>query len=86
MAFKEQDKFIIEKIKGAKGMPHRRCFIEAGHFSQENQPLRIKINAFASHFRHLNVYSVKISKMKPEDLNNLAEHFFEKCPTEAQTG
>ena len=36
MAFKEQDKFIIEKIKGAKGMPHRR--IEAGHFSQENQP------------------------------------------------
>ena len=36
MAFKEQDKFIIEKIKGARGMPHRR--IEAGHFSQENQP------------------------------------------------
>ena len=36
MAFKEQDKYIIEKIKGAEGMPHRR--INAGHFSQENQP------------------------------------------------
>ena len=22
--------------------------------------------------------------MKPEDLNTLAEHFFEKCPTEAR--
>ena len=28
--------YIIEKIAGAKGMNHRR--IEAGHFSQENQP------------------------------------------------
>ena len=36
MAFKEQDKYIIEKIKGAEGMPHRR--INAGHFSQENKP------------------------------------------------
>ena len=32
----------------------------------------------------MSVYGVKISKMKPEDLNNLAEHFFEKCPTEAR--
>ena len=35
MAFKDQDKFIIKKER-SKGMPHRR--IEAGHFSQENQP------------------------------------------------
>ena len=35
-SFREQDKYIIEKIAGAKGMNHRR--IEAGHFSQENQP------------------------------------------------
>ena len=35
-SFRDQDKYIIEKIAGAKGMNHRR--IEAGHFSQENQP------------------------------------------------
>ena len=36
MSFRDQDKYIIEKIPGAKGLNHR--WIEAGHFSQENQP------------------------------------------------
>jgi hypothetical protein len=36
MSFRDQDKYIIEKISGAKGMNHQR--INAGHFSQENQP------------------------------------------------
>ena len=36
MSFRDQDKYIIEKIAGAKGMNHQR--INAGHFSQENQP------------------------------------------------
>ena len=35
-SFKGGDKYIIEKIAGAKGMNHQR--INAGHFSQENQP------------------------------------------------
>ncbi|MAC03941.1 MAG: haloalkane dehalogenase [Gammaproteobacteria bacterium] len=35
-SFKGQDKFFIEKIPGAKGMNHQQ--IDAGHFSQENQP------------------------------------------------
>ena len=35
-SFRGGDKFIIEKIAGAKGMNHLR--INAGHFSQENQP------------------------------------------------
>ena len=35
-SFRGGDKFIIEKIAGAKGMNHQR--INAGHFSQENQP------------------------------------------------
>ena len=34
--FRGGDKYIIEKIAGAKGMNHQR--INAGHFSQENQP------------------------------------------------
>ena len=36
MSFRDQDKYIIEKIPGAKGLNHR--WIKAGHFSQENQP------------------------------------------------
>lgn len=36
LSFRDQDKYIIEKIAGAKDMGHQR--IEAGHFSQENQP------------------------------------------------
>jgi haloalkane dehalogenase len=35
-SFRGGDKYIIEKIAGAKGMNHQR--INAGHFSQENQP------------------------------------------------
>jgi haloalkane dehalogenase len=35
-SFRGGDKYIIEKITGAKGMNHQR--INAGHFSQENQP------------------------------------------------
>ena len=38
-SFKGGDKYIIEKIAGAKGMNHQR--INAGHFSQENQPTLI---------------------------------------------
>tara|TARA_Y100000022_G_scaffold104318_1_gene90075 strand:+ start:2448 stop:3335 length:888 start_codon:yes stop_codon:yes gene_type:complete len=38
-SFKDGDKYIIEKIAGAKGMNHQR--INAGHFSQENQPTLI---------------------------------------------
>ena len=36
MAFIGGEKFFIEKIPGAKDMHHR--IIDAGHFSQENQP------------------------------------------------
>ena len=36
MSFRDQDKYIIEKIPGAKGLNLR--WIKAGHFSQENQP------------------------------------------------
>jgi haloalkane dehalogenase len=35
-AFLGQEKFFIDKIPGAKDMPH--CIISAGHFSQEDQP------------------------------------------------
>ena len=35
-AFLGQEKFFIDKIPGAKNMPHR--IISAGHFSQEDQP------------------------------------------------
>ena len=34
--FAGQEKFILEKIPGAKGLKHRN--IRAGHFSQEDQP------------------------------------------------
>ncbi len=36
MAFIGGEKFFIEKIPGAKDMHHQ--IIDAGHFSQENQP------------------------------------------------